>query len=374
MNADIQQLHGSELREAIRYWLLQTDVRQLAALWATADQVRREHVGDAIYLRGIIEISNRCIRRCAYCGINASNHRISRYTMTMDEIVECACTIEKAGCGTVVLQSGEDWTLTPLWIADTIREIKKRTSLAVTLSLGERLPEELRQWRETGADRYLLKIETSDKVLYDRIHPPRGKEAPNRFEILNQLRRLGYETGSGIMIGIPGQTIDILTEDIITLAGLDVDMAGSGPFIAHRHTPLAGYDDAIKPDGQAGNDALTTYKVNALLRILCPQMNLPTTTALSTISARNGRALGLQRGANVIMPNFTPLPYRQCYEIYPRQTGGNNSKEDILHVIKKTVHSIGRYVASNRGDFVQYQLRRHNNPKRGEGVHDYAAV
>lgn len=302
-------------RASLEHWLRTGDADKLECLWSAADEIRRTNVGDEVHLRGLIEISNHCARRCAYCGLHAGNRKLTRYRMSEDEIAACASQAKGLGFGTVVMQSGEDYGVTRDFMTGVVRRIKSETGLAVTLSLGERSPGDLRAWKEAGADRYLLRFETSDAALYEEIHPPLAEGRPGRFEILAELRRLGYEVGSGVMIGIPGQTYASLANDIETFRRLDLDMIGVGPYIPHPDTALA-HRRAAAAD-QVPNTEEMTYKVIALTRMMCPAANIPSTTALATINKKNGRELGLQRGANVVMPNLTPLRYRACYEIYP---------------------------------------------------------
>ena len=317
-------------RNDILHWLCEDDPVRLEELWRAADECRRQHVGDSVHLRGLIEISNYCIRQCAYCGIRAANCSITRYRMSQQEILECARQAMPLGYGTVVLQAGEDPALTKEWVAELIRRIKQETGLAVTLSLGERSPVELTAWREAGADRYLLRIETSNSALFRRIHPPRqgaGATTLSRVDQLALMRQLGYEIGSGSLIGIPGQSWHDLADDLMRYAQLDLDMIGVGPFIPHPETPLGSLPESIDPQGQVPNSEEVTYRVMALARILCPQANIPSTTALATVNPNSGRELGLRRGANVIMPNLTPAAYRQLYEIYPSKACLSESAE-----------------------------------------------
>ena len=282
--------------QEIEVWLRETDKQKLQQLWDTADAVRKETVGDAVHLRGLIEISNYCVRRCAYCGLAAGNKDMTRYRMNANEIFACAEEAAGYGYGTVVMQAGEDYGIESQWLADIIKRIKTELPLAVTLSMGERPFEDLRLWRESGADRYLLRFETSDTELYKQIHPPLPKQTTNRFEILSQLKQLGYETGSGVMIGIPGQTYRTLANDIDTFRRYDMDMVGVGPYIVNPKTPL-GYGKIvtnISPEDQVNNTELMTYKVIALTRLVCPEANIPSTTALATINKTSGRELGKQ--------------------------------------------------------------------------------
>lgn len=335
----------------IEQWLRETDERKLEELWAQADAVRRAHVGNAVHLRGLLEISNHCVRRCAYCGLAAGTTHLERYRMTDDEICEAAQKAVAFGYGTVVMQAGEDYGIAAERLADLIRRIKRETPLAVTLSMGERPYEDLKAWKDAGADRYLLRFETSNAALYARIHPPRSGQTGDRFDILRQLRELGYEVGSGVMIGLPGQSFATLADDILFFRDFDMDMIGVGPYIPNPATPL-GRDDItldIDPADQVPNTELMTYKVIALARLACPQANIPSTTALATINRDSGRELGLQRGANVVMPNITPLEYRTKYEIYPGKACLNETAEVCHGCLTGRIASIGRTVGVGPG-------------------------
>ena len=251
-----------ELAE-ITAWLRQSEPARLAELWRAADDVRQRHVGGEVHLRGLIELSNHCVRLCGYCGLRASNGDLERYRMTEAEVLDCAAMAVNCGYGTVVLQSGEDPALERDWMAALIGRLKAVGPLAVTLSLGERSDEDLAAWREAGADRYLLRFETSNLELYHKIHPARAGESRDRLTILSTLRALGYEVGSGVMIGIPGQTYDDLARDIELFGRLDLDMIGVGPYLLHPETPLA--DPRQRPvaagDRQVPGTELMTYKV-----------------------------------------------------------------------------------------------------------------
>jgi biotin synthase len=332
-------------------WLRETNPERLAGLWRRADETRRQHVGDAVYLRGLVEISNFCARQCAYCGLRAGNSQIARYRMLAGEILEAARRAVKFGYGTVVLQSGEDYGLAAQWLADLIRQIKRETPLAVTLSLGERTSRELAAWREAGADRYLLRFETSDRNLFHEIHPPRGKCKCDRFGILRRLKALGFEVGSGIMVGLPGQTFASVANDLELFRELDLDMIGIGPFIPHPGTPLGiGFNIFPPVNGeQVPNDELMVYKAIALTRLVRPDANIPATTALATINKKNGRELGLQRGANVFMPNLTPLKYRRLYEIYPAKACIAETDVKCHGCLNARIQMIGRHVGQGPG-------------------------
>lgn len=326
-------------------WLQEDREEALRTLWRRADRTRHQKVGEDVHLRGLIEISNHCIRHCHYCGLNAEHCGLTRYRMSATEILECAHAAVRFGYGTVVLQAGEDPAISEEWMAGLIRDIKHETGLAVTLSLGERRQEELATWREAGADRYLLRLETSNAELFRRIHP--GPGAPvdcDRVELLKVLGGMGYEVGSGVMIGIPGQSYRDLANDLERFRELDLDMIGVGPFIPHPLTPLA----AEAPGWHAGmsdqtpNDERMTYKMIALSRLFCPYANIPSTTALATRNLAKGRELGLQRGANILMPNLTPPRYRIHYEIYPAKACIRESAEQCHGCIRQRIRSIGR--------------------------------
>ncbi len=335
----------------IEGWLRERDPERLAELFERADAIRRERVGDAVHLRGLIEISNHCVRRCGYCGIRADNRSVQRYRMEADEILRCARQAQDYGYGTVVLQAGEDYGLTQGWVADLVRRIKAETGLALTLSLGERPDEDLALWRAAGADRYLLRFETSDPALYESIHPSLPGRPSDRFAILARLRALGYEVGSGVMIGIPGQSYSSLAEDLLRFARLDLDMVGVGPYLPHPETPLgAGQGPRpLPPEQQVPASEAMTYAVVALTRLLCPEANIPSTTALATLNSGSGRELGLQRGANVVMPNLTPVRYRALYEIYPGKACISETAQACFGCLAGRIAAIGRAPGEGAG-------------------------
>lgn len=339
-------------RREILAWLRQDDPRRLRALWETADTLRQQHVGDAVHLRGLVELSNHCARSCGYCGIRADNAGLARYRMTDAEVLECAMEAERFGCGTLVLQAGEDPGIRAEWMADLIFRIKSHHDLAVTLSLGERTDEELRLWRSAGADRYLLRFETSNRELFNRIHPSPPGRCSDRIAILRTLRALGYEVGSGVMIGIPGQTWGDLADDILLFKSLDLDMIGVGPFLPHPATPLgrdfAGLSAPVEEQVPHTEDV--TYRVIALARIVCPRANIPSTTALATLNRATGRETGLTRGANVVMPNLTPPKYRVLYEIYPGKACVRETAESCRDCLRQRIRALGRSIGTGRGD------------------------
>lgn len=347
-------------RDEILGWLRETDAARLETLWRRADEVRAAHVGDAVYLRGLIEVSNICARECHYCGIRASRRDIPRYRMTADEILACAQEAVRLGYGTVVMQSGEDYGITQAWMADLIRRIKAETGLAVTLSLGERRDEEFVAWRTAGADRYLMRFETSNADLYARIHPDLGRTPSDRMALLRRLREVGYEVGSGVMVGIPGQRYEDLADDLAAFAALDLDMIGIGPYLPHPETPLGDGTSAARAlpaDEQVPNTEAMTLKMVALTRLVCPWTNIPSTTALATINVASGREHGLQRGANIVMPNLTPPAYRCQYEIYPGKACIHETAAACQACLRRRIEGIGRHIGQGPGTSPNMQRR-----------------
>lgn len=332
-----------------------------AELFARADAVRRECVGDEVYLRGLVEASNHCRRRCAYCGVHAGRI-IPRYRMEKGEILDCARQALAFGHGTMVIQAGEDPGLCRDWVVDVVGTIKEQTGLAVTLSLGERDKGDFEAWREAGADRYLLRFETSDPELFNRIHPPLpGQGLDNRLRCLEELRRLDFEVGSGVMVGIPGQTWSTLARDIALFRELDIDMIGIGPYLPHPDTDLCLCPERFPPapEGeQATADEETTCRVVALARLVQPRANIPATTALAIINQRDGRSHGLARGANIIMPNLTPAKYRVLYEIYPAKASVIETAEATHDKIRRQLAALGRRLGAGRGDSPNWRNRR----------------
>jgi len=337
----------SQLIPWIKSWLTEPDPAQLEQLFTTADKIRHENVGDEVHLRGLIEIGNNCRRACLYCGLSTHNKSIERYYIPHEECVALAEQARDYGYGTVVVQSGEDDESHSDRIGNLVCAVK-RIGLALTLSLGEQPIDDLKTWREKGADRYLLRFETSNPTLYKSIHPSHRQSLHTRFELLSALKEFGYEVGSGVMVGIPGQDWDTLANDIALFHKLDLDMVGIGPFIPHPATPLGKPQRHTIPNQvPATEDAV--YRAIALTRILCPQANLPSTTALATINKSEGRVLGLKRGANVVMPNLTPTKYRSKYEVYPDKACSNETAEECAKNLAKQIASIGRTIGKGPG-------------------------
>lgn len=300
-------------------------------LFSLADKIRKEYVGDEVHLRGLIEFSNICKCTCKYCGLRYENSEVERYRISTPSILSTAKKACAAGYKTIVLQSGEDRFFSQKVMCEIIEEIKK-LDVALTLSIGERSFDDYKAFKESGADRYLIRIETTDKNLYKEMHPNMSFE--NRVRCLKDLKTLGYEVGTGCLVGLPSQTIESLAGDILFFKEINADMIGIGPFIPHPDTPLKNAD--------SGNFILA-LKVMALTRILLKNINIPATTAMETIY-ENGRNIALQSGANVIMPNVTLSDYCKKYEIYPDKHFSGSRKK-----IAEELKLIGRTISKDYG-------------------------
>ena len=342
-------------REEIEAWLREEREEKLEELWSFADEVRRHSVGDKVYLRALLEISNYCRRACAYCGLRAANGRIDRYRASKDEIMAALRSASAKGYGTVVIQAGEDEELSRGFIADLLAEIKRASDLAVTLSLGERSIGDMLAWRLAGADRYFLRFETSNSKLFEQLHPPWPGIDLSRLELLEAARRLGYESGSGIIVGLPGQTYGDLVNDLETFARDDFDMIGVGPYIENPDTPPLYSKETAKE--QVPASVSMCLKVVALTRMLCPEANIPSTTALSCIDGFSGHKRALCCGANVMMVNFTAKEQRELYQIYPGKSSTDTVEEADARA-RELIASLDREPGMERGDSRRYLRRK----------------
>lgn len=311
------------------------------ALFARADSVRRAHVGDTVHLRGIIEISNICDCACLYCGLRAQNDEVARYRMDPDEIIERAALVAALPVRTIVLQSGESETYSTAEIVHVVHTLKTRHDVAVTLSLGVRDEATLRAWREAGADRYLLKHETANRALFRKIKP--GVDFASRLEALRTLVRLGFQAGSGNMIGIPDQRLDDIADDILLCRDLRAGMTTFGPFIPNPDTPLR--------DASQGSVSLALRTI-AAARIVLRSSHIPANTALGTADA-DAQRRAFACGANVLMPNFTPLKYRKQYRIYPKKLPDHDDVRRIYDTACALVASTGRSIDGGHGHAVR---------------------
>lgn len=321
------------------------DEENEAALLHKADSVRQMYVGDEVHLRGLIEFSNICRNHCLYCGIRADNSHIDRYRLEPAELIETARMAADLGYKTVVMQSGEDMYYTPERLCPVIEAIKKM-NVAITLSIGERSYADYKAFREAGADRYLMRIETTDKNLYHKLDPMMSWQ--KRYECLLMLKELGYELGSGIMVGLPEQTLESIADDLIFLKNLPVDMAGIGPFIPHLDTPLGRFRT---------NAFHLSLRTMAVMRLMMPDINIPATTAMESLHP-DGRLIALKSGANVVMPNVTDNQYRQKYELYPGKICLNDTAIHCYNCIRLKIIGTGRKIGTGFGSHKPFSLRK----------------
>ena len=329
-----RNLSDEELRELIESGMHDE------ALMKAADEVRRERYGNAVYLRGLIEFSSYCKNNCLYCGLRAGNTHAERYRLSKEEILACCDEGYLLGYRTFVLQSGEDPYYTDDMICDIISSIKARyPDCAVTLSVGEKPRESYKKYFKAGADRYLLRHETADTAHYGKLHPD-DMSSENRKRCLYDLKEIGYQVGSGFMVGSPYQTTDNLIADLRFLQELQPDMIGIGPYITHKDTPFA--------DKKSGTVELT-LRMLSILRLMFPYALLPSTTALGTIHP-NGRELGLKAGGNVVMPNLSPTAVREKYAIYDNKICTGEESAQCRRCLEMRIKSAGYEAVTDRGD------------------------
>lgn len=308
-----------------------------------AHDISLKYYNNKVYMRGLIEFTNYCKRNCRYCGIRCENSNVERYRLSLLEIMTCVDLGYDLGYRTFVLQGGEDPYFTDEKMIEIIKKIKdKYPDCAITLSIGERSYESYKAMYNAGADRYLLRHETANKRLYEELHPNASFE--NRRKCLKELKEIGYQIGAGFMIGLPNQTKENLVEDLMYLKELNPHMCGIGPFIPHKDTPLK--------DEEAGT-LEDTIILLALIRLLLPKVLLPATTALGTISS-NGRELGLKAGANVVMPNLSPLYVRDKYTLYDGKICTGDESAQCRICIEKRINNAGFELEISRGDNLQW--------------------
>lgn len=307
-----------------------------------ADKMRRQHYGDKVFLRGLIEISSYCKNDCLYCGIRRGNKNAQRYRLDREQIMSAAENGYKLGFRTFVMQGGEDAYYTDDLLCEIIAELKDRyPDCAVTLSLGERTYESYKKLREAGADRYLLRHEAADCQLYKKLHPAE-MALDNRVKCLYNLRELGYQVGAGFMVGAPFQTVENIIADLRFLQELRPQMIGIGPFIPHHDTPFA---------NEKGGTLELTLRLLGIIRLMFPKVLLPATTALGTISPI-GRELGLKTGCNVVMPNLSPVDVRKKYDLYDNKICMGEEAAECRSCLQRRIESAGYTVAVERGDAV----------------------
>ncbi len=304
-----------------------------------ADKLRRSIYSDEVYIRGLIEFTNYCKNNCYYCGIRASNKNVSRYRLTKDEILTCCKMGHKLGFKTFVLQGGEDPYFTDDIICDIVENIKKEFSdCAVTLSIGEKPYESYKRYRKSGVDRYLLRHETADVCHYSKLHPD-TMNFENRKRCLFDLKELGFQVGAGFMVGSPYQTVDNIIRDLKFLKELNPHMIGVGPFLTNKDTPFSDFENG---------SLKLTLRLLSILRLMFPYALIPSTTALGTIHP-DGRLMGLKHGANVVMPNLSPIDVRKNYLLYDNKISTGEEAAEGLKKLKKTVSDAGYRVVYDVG-------------------------
>ena len=324
----------------------QRDTHSIALLKEKAVTLRKKIYGNDVYTRGLIEFTNYCKNDCFYCGIRRSNTRVERYTLSADQVLAACARGFELGFRTFVLQGGEWGAERDKWISDTVAQIRNRyPDCAITLSLGEHSREAYAAFRQAGADRYLLRHETRNPDHYRSLHPD-SLSLDHRLQCLCWLKELGYQVGTGMMVGSPGQTVDHLVEDLLFLRDFRPHMVGIGPFVPHHDTPLAG--------SPAGSVDLTT-RVYAIVRLMLPDALIPSTTALATISP-NGRLQGLLAGANVVMPNLSPTDRRDQYALYDGKANSGAEAAEGIAALKAELDTIGYTIDWSRGDYQSSKL------------------
>ncbi len=337
-------------------YLCSTDASEL---FASARALRDSVFGREVFQRGVVEFSNICCKNCRYCGLRQSNTHLTRFQLQSDAILSAVKRAVDMGMGTIVLQSGEEHTQHITRIGNIISSIKQYADVAVTLSLGDHSAETYAYWRDCGADRYLLKVETFDEALHEKLRP--HQTVRDRVRRVETLYRLGYETGSGIITGLPGMTPAILAHDLRRLHELPLDMIAVGPFVPHPDTPLGSF---------AAGTVDEALRATAILRIMNPQANIPATSALDALSP-NGREQGLQAGANVVMPSVTPEPVRAGYSIYPGKNASKQTVEHTIDILQRRLQNAGYHSSSARGpsptrkhhthDFIELREKEHHH-------------
>lgn len=338
----IEKLRDTHTLSAAEFAALLTaaDEQALAYLREQAVAVRKQHYGDTVFVRGLIEFTNYCKNDCYYCGIRCSNRKVGRYRLDEQQILDCCDTGYALGYRTFVLQGGEDPAYTPARIEKLVADIKTaHPDCAVTLSVGEQDTDTYRRWRQAGADRYLLRHETADDSHYSKLHPAR-LTLENRKRCLRDLKALGYQVGCGFMVGSPFQTVENLVKDLQFIGELQPDMVGIGPFIPHEDTPF-GKETAGSVD--------MTLRLLSVIRLMLPRVLLPATTALGTLR-EDGRENGILAGANVCMPNLSPADVRGKYTLYDNKRAFGSEAAEEIETLRKRMDAIGYRVVVDRGD------------------------
>ena len=324
--------------------LLETnDDESIRFMREEAVKVCQKTYGNQVFIRGLIEFTNFCKNDCYYCGIRRSNSHADRYRLTKEQMLDCCANGYELGFRTFVLQGGEDGYFTDDKICDLVSVIKEKyPDCAVTLSIGEKSKESYKRYFDAGADRYLLRHETADEAHYKKLHPEE-MSLSHRKQCLWDLKEIGYQVGCGFMVGSPGQTVETLYEDLQFIRELQPHMVGIGPFISQKDTPFA---------DKASGTMEQTLKVLAIIRLIQPHVLLPATTALGTIHPK-GRELGILSGANVVMPNLSPVNVREKYKLYDNKICTGDEAAECRYCMENRMKSIGYEVAVSRGDYIE---------------------
>lgn len=328
-------------RDEFRALIASCDSQTLEYIRKESVRTAQERFGHGIFVRGLIEISSFCRNDCAYCGLRRSNRSAERYRLNYEQIIECCKEGYDAGLRTFVLQGGEDGTLTDEWLEQIIHDIRHiYPDVAITLSLGERSYASYKRLYDAGATRYLLRHEAANEELYRKLHPHTMSHT-NRIACIENLKEIGYQTGMGMMVGVKGQSVDDLVDDLLLMERIRPQMIGIGPFIPHRNTPLGDYP--------AGSVELTLLMLS-IVRLMHPSALIPSTTALATLSTE-GRRMGILSGANVVMPNLTPPSERKKYAIYEDKASSGSEAVEGLKVLEQELNEIGYHIDYSRGDY-----------------------
>lgn len=328
-------------REELIYIISEGENKDWEYLFERARAVRDKVYGRSVYMRGLIEISNICKNDCLYCGIRKSNCHVDRYRLNKQQILDCCAKGYELGFRTFVMQGGEDPWYTDEIMVDIISSIKARyPDCAVTLSLGEKSYETYKAYFDAGADRYLLRHETANEEHYKKLHP-KGMSLKERKQCLYNLKEIGFQTGCGFMVGSPYQTVECIAEDLMFIRELDPQMVGIGPFIPQKDTPFG---------GEKPGTLEQTLRLLAIIRLMLPNVLLPATTALGTIHPE-GRELGIMSGANVVMPNLSPLDVRKKYILYDNKICTGDEAAECCRCLKNRMNKIGYELVVSRGDY-----------------------
>lgn len=351
-------LHKEQMNKADILYCLKSSGKEYEALLNFSSEQKKKHVGNKVYLRGLIELSNNCSKDCYYCGIRKSNKKTKRYNLKDAEVLEAAKFAYENNFGSLVIQSGElQIENFSKRIEHLLKQIKSLSDnkLGITLSCGEQSEDTYKRWFDAGAHRYLLRIEASDKELYAKLHPQNDLHSfETRLKSLELLKKCGYQTGTGVMIGLPFQRLEHLANDLLFMKEFDIDMCGMGPYIEHADTPLFQYKENLLPLSERFELGM---KMIALLRIMMPNINIAATTALQAID-KNGREKAIQIGANVLMPNITPGTYRDAYALYENKPLTKSSDDDCKTCIEMNLKGVENKIAYGAwGDSLHFKAK-----------------